>query len=169
MNAVELTFKYTQKEFVKAERKYMFGSKIITKTSVVIEALYFPFSIWYLYYTSANALSIVAVVIATLALIMGCIRYIYEPMYRFKRTAKYQEEYNLILGMDGIKFKTPTIHSELNWEVYVGLWESDECYYLVQASRMYTLIPKRAFADMTSQQAFEEIALSQLKCDKKNI
>jgi len=167
MESVELVFKYTQSEYVKAERKYLFASKTITKTSVVVLALYFPASINYLFFSSFSTPSVIAAAIAIFAAAVGSLLYFYIPAYKFKRTAKYHEEYNLTFSNVGIKFKTPSIDSELKWSVYSEFWESGDFYFLIQAPQMYALIPKRVFESPAVKQTFEEIVLSNLKCTKR--
>lgn len=167
METVNLTFRYTQEEYVKSERQYLFASKIITKTSIVVLAIYLPFSLLYFILSSFSVLSTIALGIAIVVSVMGCVLYFYMPAYKFKKTSKYHEEYNVAFSNDGIKFKTPTINSELKWEIYSELWESDEFYFLVQALRIYTLIPKRVFQDSSTKQAFEEMAIANLKCGKR--
>jgi len=169
METMELTFKYAQSEYVKAEQQYLFASKTITKTSVIILALYLPASLIYLFFSSFSTLSIVAATIAIFATIAGCTLYFYIPAYKFKKTAKYHEEYRLTFSNAGIKFKTPSIDSELKWNIYSAIWESNDFYFLIQAPRMYTLIPKRVFESSAAKQAFEEIALSNLKCSKRMV
>ena len=167
MDAVELTFKYTRDEYVKAERQYLFASKTITKTSIVVLCVYFPLSLFSIFFSSFGALSVVALAVALFALIGGCFLYFYMPAYKFKQTSKYHEEYNLAFAKDGIKFSTPTINSKLKWDVYSELWESGDFYFLIQAPGMYTLIPKRAFANEGERQTFEEIATSNIKSAKR--
>lgn len=160
MDTVKLQFKYTQAEYVKAEKQYLFASKTITKTSVVVLALYLPFSAFYLFFASFSIFSKIAFAVALLALVAGCTLYFYIPAYKFKQTAKYQEECTLAFSKDSIGFKTPTIDSDLKWDIYSEIWESTDFYFLIQAPRHYTLIPKRAFANFATKQAFEEMALS---------
>ncbi|WP_313133258.1 YcxB family protein [Anaerocolumna sp.] len=166
METVELTFQYTQGEYVKAKRQHIIASKTITKTNVVVLAVYLSFSLWY-FFSSFSVLSGFSLGFALFALIAGCTLYFYVPIQQFKRTSKYHEEYNLTYTKDGILFKTPTIHSELKWDIYSEFWESTDFYFLIQVSHIYTLIPKRAFLNLADQQAFEKMALSNLKCTKR--
>jgi len=55
----------------------------------------------------------------------------------------------------------------LKWSIYSDLWESDDFHYLIQAPRMYSLIPKRAFESHAEKQRFEEMTLLNLKCEKR--
>ena len=88
------------------------------------------------------------------------------PILKFKQTTKYHEEYTLVFSKENIKFKTQSIDSEVKWDIYSALWESHDFYYLIQASRLYTLIPKRVFKDLNEKQLFEEITQSRVKTTK---
>ena len=167
METVELTFKYTQSEYVKAEQQYLFASKTITKTSVIVLALFFPAALFYLFFSSFSILSIIFTAVAVFAAVIGCLLYFYMPLYKFRSTSKYHEVYSLIFSNAGIKFKTPSIDSNLQWAIYSGIWESDDFYFLLQAPLTYTLIPKRAFESAAAKQSFEKIALSNLKNSKR--
>lgn len=169
MESIDLTFKYTQDEYVKAEKQFLFANKTITKQNIVFLAIYLPFSIWYLLFSSFSVLSIITFGVALICAIIGCTLYFYIPVHKFKQTSKYHEEYNLIFSKDCIRFKTSTTNSELSWSVFSEIWESKDFYFLVQVPRMrlYTLIPKRAFSGFSAKQAFEEIAFSNLKCTKR--
>ena len=163
MDTLKLTFKYTQSEYVKAERKYLLSSKVISKVSIVILAAYFLFAIAYLFLSSFNLWSIIALVVAVIAGIMGGVLYFYIPIYKFRSTAKYQEEYSLLFSSDGIGFKTKTIDSELKWSIYSEVWECNDFYFLIQAPRIYTLIPKRAFTSSIEKNTFDKLVTSNMK------
>ena len=92
--------------------------------------------------------------------------YILMPILKFKQTAKYHEEYTLVFSKETIKFKTQSMESEIKWDIYSALWENRDFYYLIQAPRIYTLIPKRVFKDLNEKQLFEEIAQSRVKTIK---
>ena len=169
METVTLTFKYTQSEYVRAEKRYLLASKTITKTSVIFVGLYFLFSIFYLFLSSYSVMSIIALMFALIAGSIGSILYFYIPVLKFRQTSKYHDEYTLIFSRDGIKFKTPKIDSVLQWDNYSELWESDDHYFLIQAPRLYSLIPKRAFKNPADKQVFEEFAMSNMKCAKRTI
>ena len=80
MDIINLTFKYTQNEYVKAERQYLFASKAITKISVIILATYFLFAAICLFLSSFSLWSIIACAMAIIAGIVGCILYFYIPI-----------------------------------------------------------------------------------------
>lgn len=97
METVELKFKYTQAEYVKAHQQYLFASKIITKTSVIVLAFYLSFAMLYFFLSSFSVYSMIALGVGLFGLIVGGAVYYYLPIYQFKKTLKYHEEYNLTL------------------------------------------------------------------------
>ena len=97
---------------------------------------------------------------------LGSYLYILMPILKFKQTTKYHEEYTLVFSKETIKFKTQSIESEMKWDIYSALWDSHDFYYLIQAPRIYTLIPKRVFKDQNEKQIFEEIAQSRVTATK---
>jgi len=80
--------------------------------------------------------------------------YFYIPLYNFRITPKYTEEYNLTFSSSGITFKTPSIDSIIKWDVYSEIWESNDLYFLIQSPRMYTLIPERVFGSPVEMRVF---------------
>lgn len=169
METLTLSFKYTQNEYVKAERKYLLASNTVSKLSIAVLMVFLPFSVFYLFLSSFSFLSITAFAVALIYLIFGCLVYFYMPVYKFKQTSKYHEVYALTFSNNGIHFKTPSIDSELKWSVYSSLWESADFYYLIQTPRMYALVPKRAFKYPDDMEIFEKIAAAGLKCEKRGV
>ncbi len=164
---VKLKFSYTQDEFVKAERRYLFASGTITGPSVVIIAVILVFSVLYCFLSSFSVFSVVLLIAALLVLMLGCVVYFYIPEKKFQMNSKYHEEYELTFSEEGIHFKTPSIDSRLEWDIYSELWENDKFYFLIQAKQIYTIIPRRAFSGQAEEERFEAIALRALKCSKR--
>ncbi|MGN6714672.1 YcxB family protein [Anaerocolumna jejuensis] len=167
MKTLQLVFKYTQSEYVKAERQYLILNKTIRKYDPILATLFLLFSISCIFLSSFSVFSIIILGIVLIATAIGSYLYFLMPVFKFKYTEKYHEEYIMVFSKDSIKWITPSIESELKWNIYSELWESNDFYYLIQVPRMYMLIPKRAFAAQKDKQTFEEIALSSLKSIKR--
>ena len=166
MELVTLIFTYTQGEYVKATRKYLIANKTIRRIDPLIAAVTLLASIYYLYRSEASVLGIVGVTVVLFAVAFLSYVYFFLPMLTFKSASKYHEEYTLTFSNEHIKFKTPSLESVLQWEIYSSLWESDDFYFMIQAPRIYTLIPKRVFANPVDKQAFENLAAANIKCLK---
>jgi len=154
---------------VKAERQFLIASKIITKTSIIVIAIFLPISLYYLFFSSFSIISIACVTISLIFVIGICVVYFYLPSYKFKKTAKYQEEYMLTFSTTGILFNTPNINSEIKWDFYSEFWESTDFYYLIQdlKSRQFSLIPKRVFTSSSEMKCFEELSVHNIKQVKR--
>jgi len=167
MDKVELRFKYTKKEFVKADRQYLFASKTLTKLGVVVILGYLLLSVLYLFFSAFDAPSIIFFMIALFFALALFLLYFFKASFAFNRTAKYHEEYYLAFSEGGIEFRTPTVDSSLKWDIFTEFWESGDFYFMILTKHTYTPIPKRAFENPALKQNFEEIALLHLKCTKR--
>ena len=106
-------------------------------------AVFLLLSIVYMLFSSLSVFSILITGLIIVVTALGSYLYILMPILKFKRTTKYHEEYTLVFSKESIKFKTQSIESEMKWDIYSALWDSHDFYYLIQAPRIYTLIPKR--------------------------
>ena len=158
METVKLRFQYTQSEYIKAERQYLISNKTIHKYDIAL--------VVYMLFSSFSVFSILIFGLIIVVTALGSYLYILMPILKFKQTAKYHEEYTLVFSKETIKFKTQSMESEIKWNIYSALWENHDFYYLIQAPRIYTLIPKRVFKDLNEKQLFEEIAQSKVKTIK---
>lgn len=163
METVALTFQYTQREYVRAARQYLLINKTVHKYDIPLAAVFLVFSVAYLFFSSFGILSILCFGAVVVVTALGCTLYFFMPILKFKQTAKYQEAYTLVFSRDMISFQTASIASEMKWTLYTALWDTHEFYYLIQAPRIYAVIPKRAFKSQTEQQVFEALAQANLK------
>lgn len=76
----------------------------------------------------------------------------------FKWNPKYHEEYEITFSEDSIRFKTPTIDSNIDWKMYNSMLEDDQIFLMIYGKRMYSVIPKRAFVNAEDQNVFRELA-----------
>lgn len=166
LETIELKFQYTQSEFVRAERQYLISSKIIHKYDLALVAVFLLLSVFYMLFSSFSLFSILIFGLVIVVTTIGSYLYILMPILKFKQIAKYREEYTLVFSKEAIHFKTPSIESELKWNIYSALWDSRDFYFLIQAPRIYTIIPKRVFKDQNEKQIFEEIVQSRVKTTK---
>lgn len=158
MEQIDIKFQYTEKEYVKAVRKYLVFTDTIKKLDLVLAIIGVPCTLVYLFLSSVHWFSILLLVCAVLFSGFVGLQYLYTPMMIFRKTPKFKEEYHLTFTPEGILFETETIHSELKWDAYTKFWESEDCYYLVQEEHIYTILPKRAFGREVEKLAFEQMA-----------
>ena len=158
MEQIDIKFQYTEKEYVKAVRKYLLVTDTIKKLDLVLAIIGVPCTLVYFFLSSYNWFSILLLVCAVLFTGFIGLQYLYVPVMTFRKTPKFQEEYHLTFTGEGILFETATVHSELEWGSYNIFWESEDCYYLVQEEHIYTILPKRAFKGDPERMAFERMA-----------
>jgi YcxB-like protein len=77
--------------------------------------------------------------------------------YWFKRNPKLQERYDFSFDDDGIHFLTNSIDARIKWDQYTDVLENDRLWLLVYGHRLYSVIPKRAFADSTDVIRFKQL------------
>lgn len=75
----------------------------------------------------------------------------------FKHNPKFRETYHLSIDEPGISFRTATIDSHLKWDSYSRLLENESLFLLIYGSRMYTVIPKRAFHTAADLNTFRDL------------
>jgi len=160
MESIKLNFKYSKEEYVNAVRKYLFLSKTITKTSIIILAICIIVEIVITFNSGLTLISCALWFATLLAMVMGSYLYFIQPGYLYKSTSKLHQQYSLIFAQETIYFKTEGISSELKWTIYKKLWDCPAFYYLVQAKSIYTVIPKRVFNSGTELDKFKSLALS---------
>lgn len=76
----------------------------------------------------------------------------------FKRNPKFRTEYALTFRPEGIRFKTATIDSNLDWSYYDGVVEDSRLFLLRYGKSLYTVIPKSAFTNEGDMDRFRELA-----------
>ena len=157
MEPVTLAFQYTEASYVRGVREYTRYAKIIRRFDPLIALLLAALSIVYWVLSGQNVWSIVMMVVAGFALLLGLYVYFAAPKRAF-REQKYQEPYTLVFSEEGIHFTTPTIDSRLAWATYRGIWSSDAYYFLIQNRHVYTLLPKSAFSSEEQRKRFEALA-----------
>ncbi len=157
MHNISIQFTYSQDEYVKAFRQYLFASRTMTTVSIIIAGAYFIFTMFYLPLSGFSPLSIAAAAISIIYIVLFWTLYVYVPNFAFKNTVKFQEEYFLSFSDDGISFKTESINSQLKWSIYRQVIETSDFIFLVQNSRMYTIIPKRTFSKSEMLESFREL------------
>ncbi len=169
MEQVEIRFQYTEQEFVKAVQKYLLASGTVRKADLVLAILGVPCALLVLFFLSLKWLGILLLVgTVWFSCVIGYL-YWYGQIMKFRKTPKYAEEYHMVFSAEGIMFETASLHSELTWKTYSALWESEECYYLVQTKQIYSILPKRAFAGDAEKSAFERMAQQGTRSTKRNI
>lgn len=158
--AVQLSFRYSEEEYLAAIRFYFWHSKTLLGRAIVTYVLFsaglvllplmmgFHLPVW------AN-LALVA--IAGVALFHGYVGD--RPRTYFKGNPKFRDEYHLTFTDAGIEFHTHNMSSMTAWNFYSGVVEGDSFYLLIYGKDIHSLsiIPKRAFQSSNQEMVFRQI------------
>ena len=158
--AVQLSFRYSEEEYLAAIRFYFWHSKTLLGRAIVTYVLVsaclvllpllmgFHLPFW------AN-LALVA--IAGVALFHGYVGD--RPRTYFQGNPKFRDEYHLTFTDAGIEFHTHNMSSMTAWNFYSGVVEGDSFYLLVYGTNIHSLsiIPKRAFQSSNQEMIFRQI------------
>ncbi len=156
MENITIWFKNDEKEFVNAMRLY-YNRKLKAwfDVGLGLAAIVCGSVLWYSHGYSASWLSLIGAGLFVF-LMLWLINY-HIPVTRFRQEPKFKDEYQLTFSEAGINFKTNHFESKIDWSLYSKVRESDELYLLIYGRSLFTLIPKRAFANAKQQETFRKI------------
>jgi hypothetical protein len=159
-DAVQLTFRYDEKEYLAATRLYFWRSTQLLNTLIALYVVFagavlvvdglieFVLPLW----------SVVAfILLAGVAWFHG---YIVDlPRSYFRGDPKFRDEYTLTFTDAGIDFKTENMSAKIAWSFYTGVIENESFYLLVYGNNIHSVsvIPKRAFRDSKQEATFRQM------------
>ena len=86
-----------------------------------------------------------------------------QVMYWFRADPKFRETYRLTFSAGGIRFRTASIDALIQWTHYTRMLEDRRLCLLIYGSRMFSVIPKRAFTSEAELSAFRALVVSSLR------
>ena len=158
---IELRFKYTEDEFAEAWQFYATRS-YLKKVDVLVALLLILVSLIMIAINGYEWLWGLLFVIGFIFLVLNFIGYFVTPRQRFRRDAKYQEEYYLGISDTGLHFKMSNAESQLEWSFYQKVWNVPRHYLLFYGRDLFTLIPKRVFGGKEQEEQFKELVQRKL-------
>jgi hypothetical protein len=154
--AVELSFTYTEDEYISAARLY-FARAYDTKFR-------FYLSVGFLVCASLIAWLAGNVYVAAMMLLPGLLvlaRYWYSysvlPRSYFRSNPKFREPYELTFSDKGILFRSKGVESRVEWDFYTKVLETPDYFFLVYGKDMFSLLPKRALREHGQESALREL------------
>jgi hypothetical protein len=153
---VELSFTYTEDEYVEAARLFFsraYDAKFQLYLGLVVLAggLFIG---WL-----AGDVYITGLVLFVGLLLLARRRYVNSTLPRsyFRSNPKFRDPYQLTFSDEGIVFRSKDVESRLGWDFYTGVWETGDFYFLVYGKDLFSLIPKRVFRGVRQEAAFREL------------
>ncbi|WP_459477531.1 YcxB family protein [Clostridium saccharoperbutylacetonicum] len=153
---VTVRFVNSESDYIEAYRVYYYGTNrsnidlVIEIIALIMGSILFNVSVFSL----AGAILIIAGIIGIIIRIIG---YYVLPSIRYRREPKYKEEYLLEFDDEGIRFKTTSVESRLEWSIYNKVIETEKLYILVYSRDGFSIIPKRAFLSKNDELEFKTL------------
>jgi hypothetical protein len=163
MQSVRVKFQYGKQEYVKAIQEYLIAAKILRRVDFFVIFIIFFLSVGYMLKFGKNSLSVTMLALSAFIAFMLLKFYFINPMMTWNKTPKLKEEYSLTFSEADIAFKTVSVNTKLNWNIYKKYLETRNFYFLLMSRQQYTIIPKRAFKSPEKQRAFENIIKLKMK------
>jgi YcxB-like protein len=159
-DAVQLSFRYTEDEYLAAIRFYFWHSTPLQTRAIVIYVLVsavlvvlvsllgFSLPVW---------AYVILIGIAGVALFHGYV--IDRPRAYFRADPKFRDEYHMTFTDAGIEFHTQDMSAMIAWSIYSGVVESDSFYILLYGRSIpsLTILPKRAFQSSNEETSFRQM------------
>lgn len=155
MDTVNLAFRYSQNDYVRAMRAH-YRSRLRLPLDIAVAIVtaglgaYFwrSGSQWY-----GVALLCMSVVFALILLAAFAV----IPYVAFRREPKVRDGYSLTFSPEGIHFRTSHIDSDLQWSMYSRALVDEHSFVLYYGSQSFTVIPTRVFQTAEQREAFERL------------
>lgn len=160
MESVELSFKYTEEEYLAAARLFLWRSK---ETLIRLVVSFAFLALGLILLLSLIDLALPLWVTMSLSLLVGIALFhgfFFDlPRRYFRGDPKFRDEYSLTFSDEGIRFKTRSIDASVAWSLYTGVIKNENFYLLVYGKNIATLsiIPRRVFRDSKQEAAFMEL------------
>ncbi|MGH9741984.1 MAG: YcxB family protein [Candidatus Acidiferrum sp.] len=155
-SAVNLSFRYSEQDYVRAMRTH-FKSRLRLKLDIVVIVL--AATLGFYEWRSLNSpwwgmglILLSGILALVLVVALGIV-----PRMVFRREPKFRDQYSLAFSEDGIHFQTAHINSQLQWSIYNRALVDAHSFILYHGRRSFTVIPKRVFESPEHLAAFEHL------------
>jgi hypothetical protein len=155
METVNLSFRYTQADYVQAMRAH-YASRLRLPLDVAVIVVVAALGI-YEWQTGMHSLGAAFLGIAGAFTLMLLAAFFVIPIFAFRREPKFRDEYALSFSPRGIHFRTVHIDSDLQWTMYTRALIASESFILYYGNHQFTVVPKRVFHDDEQRHAFEQM------------
>jgi hypothetical protein len=159
--AVELSFSFTEDEYVKASRTFYAGRYD------AVFSLYLSVGVFMagllLAWLAADPYFGGSILVLGLVLLIRRFQWRWTLRRQFRRNPKFSDEYRLTFSDEGIRYRSKAVDSKIGWDFYSGVWETRDFYFLVYGKDLFSLLPKRAFRGPHHEAAFRELLRRKLK------
>lgn len=155
METVDLTFRYAEKDYVRAMRAH-YASRLRLPLDIVVIVVLTALGV-YEWQSGSRGFGIGLLCVSGLFVLMIVAAFAIIPRIAFRSEPKFRDDYSLRFSPQGIHFRTAHIDSDLQWGMYTGALVDAYSFILYYGSRQFTVVPKRVFQDGSQRQTFERL------------
>lgn len=158
----DLKYTYTKREWIRAIRRYLFLSKMISVPMI--------FTILFLYVVMIDLVILnkfiwIAIIIGSINFFFTVVYvflYFIQPGYSYKMSGLELKEIHFVFSEDKIMNVNILGSSEVLWEYYHSYLESPGSFFLEIAKNQYNIIPKRVLGTKEQVDAFRVLVKKHL-------
>lgn len=155
METVNLSFRYTEQDYVRAMRAhYASRLRLPLDVAVIVGAVIGSAYEWR---SGSREFGIMLLCLSGAFALMLVAAFVVIPVIAFRREPKFRDEYSLSFSPLGIHFQTAHIDSQLKWDTYTAALVDAYSFILYYGSRRFTVVPKRVFESADQRQEFEKL------------
>lgn len=154
--AVQLTYKHTEKEYSEAFRQLYFplGRRIFY---FLFLAFVFSIGIILQITNNDNALSFFFIFISLLFASISVINFVNVPVNVYRDNPFFREECILTISDEGIFSRTKTRETNFKWEACTKVSETTKFYFIWYGKNTFAIIPKTAFKTRRDKEIFQNL------------
>ena len=157
METVNLSFRYAERDYVRAMRAhYASRLRLPLDIAVIIGLAVLGTQEWR---SGSHGFGITFLGVSVIFALMLVAAFSFIPIIAFRSQPKFRYDYSVSFSPQGIHFQTSHIDSDLKWSLYTSALVDAYSFILYYGSHQYTVIPKRVFQDVSQRQTFEQLLL----------
>jgi len=162
---IELTFDNRLKDHLIAERLY-YRSSLFWKLDKIVAVILLLFGIYAVWRIGPRWWTLIWFPLAIVEWFNALSLRPLQIMYWFKHNPKFRDTYHLTLDPTGLHFRTRSMESHLTWDFFSRVLENGRLCLLVYGTRMYSVIPKRAFKSQADVDSFRSLVQESVGRDR---
>ncbi|HEY2460209.1 MAG TPA: YcxB family protein [Candidatus Acidoferrum sp.] len=156
MDSIHLSFRYEERDYVRAMRSH-YASRLRLKTDIIAIVLGGALGIYACQSLDSPWWGVVLVCSTGLLALLLVAAFTVLPKRLFRGEPKFRDEYSLTFSGDGIHFQTVHIDSHLQWSMYHRATVDRHSFILYHGTAAFSVIPKRVFESDEQRLAFERL------------
>jgi len=155
MENVNLSFRYTEQDYVRAVRAH-YATRLRLPLDITVTTAVALLGTYELR-SGSHAFGIAMLCLSGFFVLILVTAFAVIPRIWFRSQPKLRDEYSLRFSPNGIQFQTAHINSDLQWTMYTRALVDAYSFILYYGNQQFTVIPKRVFSDGAQRESFERL------------